>query len=1140
LRAAIQETNALAGADIINLGTNTFELALNTPEDLAASGDLDIRDDLTINGSSEASTIIDGNGIDRILHIIGTDTTVTLNNLTLKNGNSSTSGGGIYNEGLLTLDHVTLDTNTAVSGGGALYSTGPLSITNTTVQNNTAGSNGGGVYVLSNNVALDVGTFVNNQSTSGLGGGLYIGPSGSTYYSTIITNSTFSGNSARYGGGLESLATTYISGSTFQNNQATYAYGGGIDAGAPFYVSETTIDGNNAGNIGSGGGIATSGPVFVLANSTVSNNSAAYYGGGIYVHTSATQLIVIDSTVKQNSASRYGGGLYHTPSTGYKADIRGALFDGNSAAYWGGAIYSTRGMDIANSTISGNSVSAPAGTRQGGGIYLAGVSAAETVALNHVTVAYNGSAGTGDNLAQVSGILQLKNSIVANPVAGDNCDGTISTAGYNLVSDGTCFTASVTDGSGDPLLLALADNGGPTFTRALGTGSPALDSIGSNCAANDQRGFPRDGSCDKGAFEAGSVATGGGSLQFSASSYDVEENVGTATLTVNRTGSLATAVSVEYATVDLTTNHGTGSSGDITETHGTLSWAAGEGDSKTIDLVIHDETNPTAAGAWENDETFKVMLFGATGGAAIGANSEATVTILANDYTPGEFSFNFSTGSTSESNGGTYNITIYRNDGSDGPASVDFDIKGGTATRDSDYTVTTGTVNFADRTSSATVTLTRLDDTLCEGTETIEVELKNPQGGASLGQYPTATLSMSDNESSAGALQFSSSTASIPENGGTLNLTVSRFSTGCAVSAAFAATDGTAVNGADFTLASGRVNLAAGVSSTTIPVTITNDLVYTGNRNFSVTLSDPTGGASMGTNVTSTVTITEDDSRPAVGFNPNARSVDESAGTVTITVERTGNTNGAVSVDYALASGGTATALNDFTLTNGTLNFADGEISKTFDVTLIDDNTDEPNETVKIALSNATNGATIGTNSNIIVTINDNDVPPPVPATGTFNFSLLSYAKNEGDPFFNIAVQRQNGSTGATTVPYTISGTATQGDDYTLAGTLDFADGDTTKYITVTVIDDVIEEGNETIILTLGAPTNGGLISITGYQTTITIFANDSTGGGSGGSSGGSGGSSGSGGSGGGGGGAMHPLFLLSLLLIPAIRRRLE
>jgi predicted outer membrane repeat protein len=1125
----VQEANAFAGADIITLGAATYTLSRSTPlEDLAASGDLDISDDLTFNGLTEASTIIDGNGTDRILHIIGADISVTLNNLTLKNGNPSGNGGAIYNEGALTLDHVTLDTNTG-SRGGAVYSTGPLAISNSTVQKNTANNNGGGIHVLSSNVVVDASTFTNNQSTSGLGGGLSIGLGSGARYSTIITNATFSGNSARYGGGLESLATTYISGSTFQNNQATNAYGGAIDAGAPFYVSESIIDGNSSAN--SGGGIATSGSVFVLATSMVSNNTAPR-GGGIYVHTSATQLSAIDSTIKDNSASLYGGGLYHTPSTGYKADIRGTLFDGNTATYFGGAIYSTRGMDITNSTLSGNNVTATVGTRQGGGIYLAGASATETVALEHVTVADNGSTGTGDNLAQVTGILQLHNSIVANPVNGNNCDGAIATAGYNLYSSGTCFpTPSNGDISGDPLLLALADNGGPTFTRALDTGSPARDSSSPNCAALDQRGFPRDGTCDMGAFEAGGTATDGGTLEFSAANFDVAENVGTATITVTRTGNTATAVSVEYATVDLTTNHYPSSYyGDLAETRGTLSWAAGEGGSKTFDVVIHDETDPTAAGAWEDDETFKVVLFGPTGGATLGANRGAKVTILANDYTPGEFNFTLYPIQPTEPPAAThiYNLLMYRNSGSDGESSVNFAVTGGTATKGDDYSVNEGRVIFVNGQSSAAIPFTLKDDTLCEGTETIQVTLSDPQGGASLGASSIANLNLFDNEAFAGPLQFSVSTASVSESSGTLNLTVTRGGTGCDVTAAFVATNGTATNGADFTLATGRVSLPAGTIITTIPVAINNDLFYTGNRTFTVTLSDPTGGASIGTRATSTVTITEDDERPVVAFNPGTRSVDENAGTVTVTVERTGNTNGAFSVDYALASGGTATTIDDFTLTNGTLNFADGETSKTFDVTIIDDSSDEPNETIKIALSNATNSATIGTNSNIVITINDDDEPPP---TGIFQFQTATYTKTEDALPFTVTVTR-TGSIGTITVPYTVSGTATSADHNVTAGTLTFTNGVTSQSISVTLTNDTAEEGDETIILTLGTPVGGGSLG-TPTTATITILANDST---SGGSSGGSG--SGSGGSSGGGGGAIDPLLLLSLLLLPALRRK--
>jgi subtilisin-like proprotein convertase family protein len=108
-----------------------------------------------------------------------------------------------------------------------------------------------------------------------------------------------------------------------------------------------------------------------------------------------------------------------------------------------------------------------------------------------------------------------------------------------------------------------------------------------------------------------------------------------------------------------------------------------------------------------------------------------------------------------------------------------------------------------------------------------------------------------------------------------------------------------------------------------------------------------------------------------VQFSSATYSVNENGGTATITVTRTGGTS-AFSVNYA-TSNGTATAGLDYTAASGTLNFADGETSKTFNVSIIDDTLAEPNETVNLALSGPTNGATIGTPGTAVLTIVDND-----------------------------------------------------------------------------------------------------------------------------------------------------------------------
>ncbi|GKT33895.1 hypothetical protein ADUPG1_007555, partial [Aduncisulcus paluster] len=108
-------------------------------------------------------------------------------------------------------------------------------------------------------------------------------------------------------------------------------------------------------------------------------------------------------------------------------------------------------------------------------------------------------------------------------------------------------------------------------------------------------------------------------------------------------------------------------------------------------------------------------------------------------------------------------------------------------------------------------------------------------------------------------------------------------------------------------------------------------------------------------------------------FNPTTDSVSEGTATKNLTVTRTGGSDGAVTVDYAV-TGGTATGSGtDYTLASGTLTFADSETSKTIAVSITDDGTYESSETVEVTLSNATGGASLGTDTVATLTITDDD-----------------------------------------------------------------------------------------------------------------------------------------------------------------------
>lgn len=221
-------------------------------------------------------------------------------------------------------------------------------------------------------------------------------------------------------------------------------------------------------------------------------------------------------------------------------------------------------------------------------------------------------------------------------------------------------------------------------------------------------------------------------------------------------------------------------------------------------------------------------------------------------------------------------------------------------------------------------------------------------------------------------------------------------------------------------------------------------------------------------------------------FSVGDTSVTEGdAGTIdlTFTVTRDNGSTGAVSVAYATADG-TATAGSDYAATSGTLNFADGETSKTVTVTVNADTVAEAHETVFLNLSGATGGATIADAQATGTILDDDGVQP-----GAFTIGDVSVAEgNAGTTNLVFTVTRTGGSDGAATVDFaTANGTASAGSDYAAqSGTLTFADGETSKTITVAVTGDANVEPNETLVVNLTNATGGATIADAQATGTIT------------------------------------------------------
>ena len=412
---------------------------------------------------------------------------------------------------------------------------------------------------------------------------------------------------------------------------------------------------------------------------------------------------------------------------------------------------------------------------------------------------------------------------------------------------------------------------------------------------------------------------------------------------------------------------------------------------------------------------------------------------------------------------------------------VGYSATGGTATGSAtDYTLTSGSATIAIGETSTTFNVTIVDDELDEVDETIVMTCAGPTN-ATLGTT-TQTLTITDNDNEP-SIEFSSSTSNVSELTNTKELTVS-ISTESSkeITVDYAVTGGSATgSGTDYTLASGTATIAAGDTSTTISVSINNDLLDENDETVITTLSNPSN-ASIGSNAIHTLTITDDDDPPTIAFSASSSSGSEGVAGVALTVQLSAVSGLESTVGYSVA-GGTATGSgSDFTLADGTTTIAAGSTSATITLAITDDVLDEDDETIEVTLTGPTN-ASLGTTTVYTYTIEDNDDPP------TVGFSVATASTDEGDGTATVTVELSAVSGKNISVNYSITGGSAEssGVDYTFSsGIATIAAGETDSVMTIAIINDLLDEIDETIEMTLSSPENSTLNANTEFTATIT------------------------------------------------------
>lgn len=322
-----------------------------------------------------------------------------------------------------------------------------------------------------------------------------------------------------------------------------------------------------------------------------------------------------------------------------------------------------------------------------------------------------------------------------------------------------------------------------------------------------------------------------------------------------------------------------------------------------------------------------------------------------------------------EEDDGSTNVTIVRTGGKEGMVTVDYKLVDGTATKTEDYETQLGTLVFQDGETSKTFAVKILNDEDKEGDETLTMEIENPTGGAEIIDPKVSTFTIIDDESAAdtgtatstdspeeGTFRFSASEFGVSEEAEDVTIRVERIGgTKGATTVSYSMTDGTARSGTNYTKTSGTLNFADGDTVKTFTIGIQGNTQIGGSKTVNLAISNPTGGAVLDPDRTTSLLRIADDEVATYGsgsfrFSDNEYEVLESEGSIEIIITRSGGSSGVATVQYK-TSDGTARVGSDYKEAEGIMRFEDGETTKSFTVEVIKDAAADAGESVNLNLS---------------------------------------------------------------------------------------------------------------------------------------------------------------------------------------------
>jgi PKD repeat protein len=523
-----------------------------------------------------------------------------------------------------------------------------------------------------------------------------------------------------------------------------------------------------------------------------------------------------------------------------------------------------------------------------------------------------------------------------------------------------------------------------------------------------------------------------------------EKGPGAGQFAVSRTGITTSPLTINY-TIDGTATNDV----DYRKLTGTLIIPTNAASATVLVEPIDDLE-------YEGNETITVTLSAAPS-YILDTVKTATVTMVDNDLPTVNITATVTT--VPEKGQGSAQFTVSRNGVISSALTVSYSIAG-TAMNGVDYGQLLGTATISAGAAAATIFVTPTDDSLYEGDETVILTLL-PNTSYNIGSNNAAAITIVDDDLPIVTIAATDPTAyeadRVPGH-----FTVYRTENTLKPLTVSYAIAGTAANGFDYNTLYGTITIPQGSSSGIITVTPADDEEYEGTETIVLTVS-PSSAYRVGSPTSATVSIVDND-LPAVSVATTTPSLPESGAVKgEFKISRTGVTSAALVVNYAMS--GTATKGTDYVnVPAASVTIPAGSATASVLVTPIDDTLYEGNETIVLTLTGSAL-YNVASPNNAKTTIIDNDLPTVTVAAADPNAS-----ETDSDPG-QFTITRTGITTAPLVVSYGLSGTATNGSDYTVLagplGSVNILAGASSATVTVKPIDDAEYEGDETVVLTL-------------------------------------------------------------------------